>query len=254
MMKRIKLMTVLLASLLIGACSSDDSSNAPYTVSVQSEAPEWQMDWTYNQELPSWTEPDASVYGDWTTLKVKIEDTLMPYASEGDQLALFVNGELRGLADKPVQTLDGQFVNGKFLLKVFGNESGKVTMSLRYYCKTLKHIFTLTEDLNMDSDLTLGIDTDFMPLFTLGPEKYPVVMVFDATSILAPASLNPATGDRLAVFVGEECRGICVSPTAYLSLFVYGREVGESITVKYYQAASGKLYTFSDAAVIKPNV
>ena len=241
-------MFVLLAGLILGACSSDDdNTNAAYTETSLSEAPVWQIDWTNNQERPAWTEPDASAYEEATTMKVKIEDTLMPYTSEGDQLALFVNGELRGLADKPAQTLDGQAVKGKFLLKVFGNETGMVTMSLRYYCQTLKHIFTLTENINIDSDVPMGIDKDFIPPFTLGPEKYPVLMVLDPTDILAQAAIQPATGDRLAVFVGDECRGICVSPTEDLSMFVYGRQTGEAITVKYYQAASGKLYTFPDA-------
>ena len=52
-------MLVLLSSLILGACSSndDDDANAVYSEEV-SQAPEWQIDWSNNQERPNWTEPD----------------------------------------------------------------------------------------------------------------------------------------------------------------------------------------------------
>ena len=145
-------MTVLLAGLLFGACSSSDndsngngSNNATYTETAQSEAPAWQVDWNNNQERPDWTEPDESAYENWTILKVLIEEALRPFVSEGDLLALFVNGELRGLAKPAVNLANGQTANGKFLIKAYGNETGTETlhMSLQYYSQTLKHIFTL---------------------------------------------------------------------------------------------------------------
>ena len=143
-------MFVLLASLVLGACSSDDDNNvndpknAAYTETTVTEAPQWAMDWSNNQERPNWTEPDGYLYEVGTILKVQIEETLMPFASSGDLLALFVNGELRGLASPAVKIGTGQTENGKFLMKAYGKEAGTVNMSLQYYSQQLKHLFTLT--------------------------------------------------------------------------------------------------------------
>ena len=257
-MNKTKLMFVLLTSLFLGACSSDDDNNggngggATYTETEVSEAPVWQMDWSNNQERPNWTEPDASLYENWTTLKVQIEDALKPYASNGDLMALFVNGELRALASPAVSVSGGQTATGKFLMKAYGNESGTetVSMSLQYYSQTLKHLFTLTDNIKLDADETTGIDEAFIPKFTLGSAKYPVVMHLNTTSIIAKAEIKAANGDYFAAFVGDECRGVS-STYDDPSLVVYGRQEGESITLKYYQTATGKVFTFPDAAKTK---
>ena len=248
-------MFVLLASLVLGACSSDDDNNvndpknAAYTETTVTEAPAWQIDWSYNQERPNWTEPDGSLYANWTILKVQIEDALKAYASDGDLMALFVNGEIRALA-KPAVSVGGGTATGKFLMKAYGKEAGTVNMSLQYYSQQLKHLFTLTGDINLDADETTGIDEAYIPEFTLGSAKYPVVMNLNVSTIIAKASIQPAQGDYFAAFVGNECRGVS-SAFDNLSLIVYGCEEGESITLKYYQAATGKVYTFTDAAKTK---
>ena len=255
-MNKTKLMFALLASLVLGACSSDgddDNSNVVFTETTVIEAPVWKIDWSNNQERPNWTEPNGSSYENWTILKVQLEETLKAYASDGDLLALFVNGEMRGLATPAVPVGSEQAATGKFLLKVYGNETGPgtVNMSLQYYSSTLKHLFALTADITLDSDETTGVDEDFIPKFTLGPSKYPVVMAFDGKATLAKAGIKAAKGDCLAAFVGDECRGVCASPAENLTWVVYGRQEGESLTVKYYQAATGKLFTFPDAFQIK---
>ena len=158
-------------------------------------------------------------------MKVQIEKTLEPYTSEGDLLALFVNGELRGLAGPAVIVGSDQVDNGKFVLKVWGNETDNetVNMSLQYYNQTLKHVFTLSEDISMNSDETTGIDNDFVPEFTNGD--------------------NP-----IGAFVGEECRGTAtLSQGGTTHLTIYGRSAGESVTLKYYDAAKQILYTIPDA-------
>ena len=151
---------------LVCACSSDsDSSNGngngngneskAYTETTVSAAPVWAIDWTNNQERPNWAEPAQGTYENSTILKVQIEEALKPFASDGDLLAIFINGELRGMA-APAQTLSGQAESGKFLLKAWGNESGTetVNMSLSYYSQTLKHIFTLSGDINLGKTFT----------------------------------------------------------------------------------------------------
>ena len=249
-MNKKKLMFVLLAGLLFGACNSDnDDPNVNYTEETSpGGAPTWQIDWSNDQERPNWTEPDASLYANWTILKVQIEPTLLPYASDGDLMALFVNGEIRALAQPAVSVTDGQPTAGKFLMKAYGNEAGSetVNMSLQYYSQTLKHVFTLTDDISLDSDETTGIDEAFVPLFTYGSAKYPVTATIDVAATLAKAGFTFAKGNTVAAFVGDECRGVGDwSLNGDLTVFL--REKGEAVTLKYYDAANGKLYSFPNA-------
>ena len=249
-------MFVLLASLVLGACSSSDDDNnvndpknAAYTKTTVTEAPAWQIDWSNNQERPNWTEPDGSLYANWTILKVQLEDALMPYASDGDLMALFVNGEIRALA-KPAVSVGGGTATGKFLMKAYGNETGSetVNMSLQYYSSTLKHLFTLTDNITLDADETTGIDEAFVPEFTLGSAKYPVQKTVDVEPLLTKVGLTPVSGNMVAAFVGEECRGtVSLSTSGNTQLLIFGRNAGESLTLKYYDATAGKLYTIPDA-------
>ena len=249
-------MFVLLASLVLGACSSSDDDNnvndpknAAYTETTVTEAPAWQIDWSNNQERPNWTEPDGSLYANWTILKVQIEDALKAYASDGDLMALFVNGEIRALA-KPAVSVGGGTATGKFLMKAYGNETGSetVNMSLQYYNSTLKHLFTLTDNITLDADVTTGIDEAFVPKFTLGSVKYPVQKTVDVEPLLTKVGLTPVSGNMVAAFVGEECRGtVSLASSGSTQLLIFGRNAGESLTLKYYDATTGKLYTIPDA-------
>ena len=253
-MNRIKIMSILLAGLLFGACGSsgddDNSTNVAYTETSLSEAPMWQIDWSNNQERPDWIEPDISLYENWTILKVQIENALLPYASESDLMALFVNGEIRALAQPAVSVSGGQTTKGKFLMKAYGNETGSetVNMSLQYYCQTLHHIFTLNDDISLNSDETTGIDEAFFPEFTRGAAKYPVQKTVSVEAQLAKIGLTPVRGNQVAAFVGDECRGsTSLSAFGKTPLHIYGRSAGESVTLEYYDAEAGKLYTIPNA-------
>lgn len=252
-MKKIYLSIVLLASLVLGACSSndnDDSKNAAYSEEKVSEAPEWQIDWSNSQDCPDWSEPDGTLYENWTILMVQIEETLQPFVSENDMMAIFVNGELRGLAN-PATTVDGELTGtATFLMKAYGNETSKETVhaSLQYYSQKLKHLFTLSANINLSSDVTTGTDEDYVPLFTLGSAKYPVVKTENVESLLTVAGITPARGNIVGAFVGDECRGkVELSGLGITLLDIYGRSAGESVTLKCYDAAKGLMYTIPDA-------
>jgi hypothetical protein len=255
-MKKMYLAVVLLASLVLGACSDDkelDRRQETGTEETYSEAPVWQVDWHYNQERPNWQKPDGSLYQNWTTIMVQIEDALKPYVSKDDLMALFVNGELRGLA-KPAVTVGGnQTGSTKFLMKVYGNETGTETVnaSLQYYCQTLKHLFTLSDRISMDSDESTGIDDDYVPQFTLGSAKYPVQTTVNVEPILLKAGFTPTQGSLVGVFVGNECCGTAtLTASGITPIVIYGRSKGESLTLKYYDAVKGVIYTIHDAVNI----
>ena len=253
-MKKILLSVVVLASLMMGACSSDDDddnkvSNVAYEETTLDQAPDWQIDWTNNQARPNWTEPDATQYENWTILMVQVEDELRPYVSEGDMIALSVNGEVRGLARPAISVSDGQLLNGIFLLKAYGNEveSETVNISLQFYNEKLQHLFTLSDYINLDTDVITGVDEDYIPEFTKGSSKYPVVKTLVVESILTKAGLSPVAGNMVVAFVGDECRGKAIlAPSGNTPLVVYGRSAEEAVTLKYYDAASSRLYTINE--------
>ena len=250
-MKKMYLSLVLLASLLLGAChsSDDDSENAAYTETIQSEVPNWQIDWSNNQERPDWSEPDGTLYENWTILMVQIEETLQPFISENDMMAIFANGELRGLAKPAITVGNDQMGSATFLMKAYGNETGSETMnvSLQYYSQNLKHIFTLSENIQLNSDISTGIDDDFIPEFTYGSAKYPIVKTVGIEGLLAKVGITPVAGNMVGAFVGDECRGTAtLSASGSTSLVIYGRNAGESVTLKYYDAAKGTLITIAD--------
>ncbi|MBQ6965154.1 MAG: hypothetical protein IJP82_05625 [Bacteroidaceae bacterium] len=255
-MKKMYLAIVLLTSLVLGACSSDDdndSKNAGYTETSLSEAPVWQIDWNNNQERPDWSEPDGSIYENWTILKVQIEEELQPFVSEKDMMALFINDELRGLATPAVIVGSDQSSNTTFLIKAYGNETEteRVNISLTYYNETLKHIFTLSDSITLDSDESIGIDEDYIPEFTYGSSKYPAMKTVGVENILTKVGLTPTEGNTMGAFVGEECRGtVTLSASGSTTLVIYGRNDGESVTLKYYDATTGILYTITDAVEI----
>ena len=256
-MNKTKLAFVLLASLLLGACGSDGDSNngnggnVAYTETAVSEAPVWGIDWQFNQGRPAWTKPDGSSYANWTIMMVQLEEALRPYASDEDMMAIFVNGEMRGLASPAEGTVkDG---NATFLMKAYGNETGTetVNISLQYFSQRLNQIFTLSDNINLNSDESTGIDEDYIPPFTLGSAKYPIVKTVGVESQLTKAGVPYSDGNISGAFVGEECRGLAkLSATGNTPLVIYGRSAGEWVTLKYYDAAKGILYTIPDAVRI----
>ena len=245
------LKVVLLASLVAGACScdSDSTDKGGYSVTKVNEAPVWEVDWTSNQARPDWTQPDASVYENWTIVMVQIEEALQPYVTDDDLMALFVNGELRGMASPAVAKGDSQAGSTKFVMKVYGNESGNetVNMSLKYYNSRLRHMFTLSDDITLSSDETTGTDEDYIPPFTMGSEKYPMMKTVDVETILTLLGIEPESG-MIAAFVGGECRGVAtVELYGSSQLIIHGRTQGEKIMLKYYDEVTKTVFTISDA-------
>jgi hypothetical protein len=222
---------------------------AAQSAAAYASAPEWQVDWTYNQERPSWQAPNASDYENFTVMVVKIEEALQPYASKDDMLALFVGDELRGLA-KPASVVGSNATDAtSFVLKAFGNEADGdlLNVTLKYYNARLKHLFSRTSTIVFSADNVLGIDEDFIPAFTLGSSKYPVVKTIDVSTAISSTGITPAEGDVVAAFVGDECRGVLTLPLKDGELLnVFLREDGETVTLKYYDADSQQVMPLSE--------
>ena len=240
---------ILLASLTLGACGSDDEQKAEgYTVATVSQAPTWQIDWQGNDTRPDWQEPDIQNYENWSIIKVQIEDALIPYTSTDDLMAVFVAGECRAVQGPALVLGSPEQNTTTYLLKAWGNENDgeRLVVTLKYYNAQLKQVFARTATMTYRIGRDIGVGTDFIPQLTFGSSKYPVVQTFDATGLMAKASITPAVGDLIAAFVGDECRGVNNGESDHGQLTIFGRSEGESVTIRYYQAANGNIYTFPD--------
>jgi len=70
-------------------------------------------------------------------------------------------------------------------------------------------------------------------------------------SLLFKVGITPTSGNKVGAFAGDECRGTAtLSGNGSTPLLIYGRNAGESITLKYYDAVTGKLYTIPDAVTL----
>ena len=238
-----------ISTMLLAAAFSLEVS--AYQVTHVDEAPQWQVDWSYNQERPDWQEPLASDFVNFAVMLVTIEETLQPYVSDADLLALYVGDELRGLATPALDMTAGTTDPTRFVLKAYGNESDgeRIDATLKYYNAQLRQVFTRSATMVYDIDVVLGIDEPFSPSFTLGSAKYPVTTTLDVAALLAAEAITPADGDIAAAFVGDECRGVCPFTSAdpqsecFMLQCALANE-GEAVVMKYYDADRSRILTF----------
>lgn len=234
------------ADIILLIQAANDGTWPPYTVSDAEEAPVWLVGCTYGERKPSWEEPEKGGYENWSILYVEIEDSLKPYVSSDDRMAVYVNDELRDVASLAVPLGSTDEVGNSFVLKVWGNESEneQINVSLQYYCSQLKHVFTISEMCTMGE--VRGIDDDFVPAFTKELASYSMEATLDVNSILDGYGIQPAAGDMVGAFVGAECRGVGKMADATFSpLKIYCNQAGESVALRYYNAAKGQVMIFT---------
>ena len=259
--KSMKIMVLIAALAMVWGCSSDDDDNrqSSFTTNV-GVAPSWKVNFEGDEARPDWADPDPSQYEYWSVMIVKIEKALKLYTGFDDLLALFVDGELRGLSS-PAVSLDEDTEDDSsiYLLKAYGNEvdQKQVNLTLCYYCSRLKQVFSRSVAMKYEMEKVYGLDEDLIPQFTLGPSKYPVVFDVDLLT-LAPqltTTVTPEIGDMVAVFVGDECRGVHTLVARLLNtstiMTVYGCKQFESYTVKYYQHSTNRVITFSTPIILE---
>lgn len=250
-----------------GGASSGGDDNVSYIVEESSQAPDWKMDWSFNQQRPDWKEPNYTDFEFSTVMLVKIQAELQPYVSADDMMAFFVENQLRGLATPAISVSD-ESSTSSFVLKVFGNEADneKLMATILYYNSQLHQIFLFDSALLFNWEGVIGLTEDYVPFFTLGSPKYPIHMFKNlAETPLASTGITPSEGDLVGAFVGDECRGTAPLSTSPLFpetslngkdfseifMTIYGKEEGESVNLKYYDADQGRILIFNNVFTIK---
>jgi hypothetical protein len=230
-------MIVLLASLVLGACSSDDDSPSNYTFEA-SEKPAWQTDLTSNDADPAWQDIDRSLYESWMYVTVKLQDQLAAHVITADRMVVFIGDEQRTVPAAPNIYADGSVY---FVLTIGGNSTDReVNIRLCYWCAKLRQLFTIEEQATFTPELPYGNTSDYVPPLLKGCKKYPVQQQLTA-NLPATVPFTPADGDVVAVFAGNECRGV---GSAGKPFTVFRTSAAEALQVRYYSTDKAGIYRF----------
>ena len=245
-MKIGKLCMLLAVLTMLWGCSSDsdDGDKLEGSSFAPAEKPSWIVDMMANDPVPAWISPDPSKYESSMFVMVCLEDQLAPYTSDDDLMTVLIGDECRA---KPAPLHKDDSGKCYFVLKIDGNSTDRdVSFSLCYYAAKIHHLFKLSSTQTFASDITYGIDEDFIPQLTKGSSKYPVQG--DLTVKLPDtAPFTPSDDDFVAVFVGDDCRGV---GTVGQPFTVFLTSTGETPHVRYYSAQKGGVYTFKQSLTI----
>lgn len=254
-MNRILYVFLASALLVLGGCSSDNDdegekkSNVVFT--PVDATPDWAVDWTWNDPAPDWEDPAPTKFECSMNMLVELSSLLVPYSTDDDLLAVFIGDECRGVSRRNV-------INGGevlFLVHVKGaSEEAGQPMTMYYYSAGARQLFindfalSSFEPDNLmdrnDKDYTLWLSPAEMstkyPHFTEMMVSMPDDVPFTITA-----------DDMMAIFVGDECRGLCrLAPNkeAYDGWrgVIYTRSDGEQGQLRYYSAEKQGVYILAD--------
>ena len=211
-MKIAKIIMLMAALALVGCSSDDDDSSTTYTF-IEVARPEWSVDLVGNDVAPSWLAPDPTLFESSMFIMVKLQDELVPYSTD----------EIRGN----------------------GNDRD-VLFALSYYSAGLHRIFTLEGQQTFATEVTYGYAEDFVPPLLSGCTKYPVQNTL-IVNLPAKAPFTAADGDCVAVFVGNECRGV---GTVGKPFTVFRTAENETLQLRYYSTQKSGVYTLTQAVTL----
>jgi gliding motility-associated-like protein len=101
----------------------------------------------------------------------------------------------------------------------------------------------------------IGIVATAQPAWTVLPTQYQSTMSV-TLQLNVEGTLSTDINNQIGVFYGNECRGTArvnyeFNQQQYALLTLYGNTSGERLTVKVYEAASGKIYDLKQTFIFK---
>ena len=252
----ISLLTAVL-TLAWGCTKESDSTTGGthYTVTDAPTAPQWDvirdMDWTSDEARPDWTDPDPLLFESTMILQVKLDEDLIAYASSQDLMAVMLGNECRAVSMCNVKGGDEPVV-AYFIMAIKGNSNERdVPMSVHYYCAKLRQTFVMNDIIMFVPEMVYGIYDDsenFQPYFSMGSTKFPVT-TFVSLALTGNVPFTMQTGDKLALFVGDELRGAVEIDDSTrpddIFCILFAKRAGETVGVRYYSKAQGRIYRMS---------
>lgn len=188
-------MMILAASTCLWGCQDDEPGPTVVT------EPKWELDLVENDPEPEWDMPESGIYQFSMTGILKLSDFLEEYADDADEVSAFIGNECRGI-------VQAQAYNGErlFFLHIRGNSAEREKVTLKYYSAKNKKLYVCNDLFEFAQNGTYGkISKPAIPPFEESG-KYPEVMT---AFVALPEALafEQRNNDKLAAFVGDECRG-----------------------------------------------
>lgn len=239
-MKTVKMILLTAVLTIAWGCSSDNDNTAPSASTfVESGRPTWSVDLSGNDAAPGWQDIDRSLYESWMYVTVKLEDELAKHASSDDRMVVFIGDEQRTKPAVPNIYADGSVY---FVMTIGGNtQDREINIRLCYWCAKLHQLFTIEEKSTFTPELPYGNTSDYVPPLLKGSKKYPVQSTL-TVNLPARAPFTPAAGDLVAVFAGNECRGVGSVGKPFT---VFRTSAVEALQVRYYSNDKASIYSFS---------
>lgn len=246
------LMAVLTLAWGCSSSSGDDGNAEQWNGStyIPAAKPTWAVNWTSTATAPDWKNPDPTKFDSSMHILVDVEGELASNSTDNDMMAIFIDGECRGVSRRNVAP-NGS-VSFLLFLKGSGVEADR-PMELRYYCDKLHHINVVPSYMGFKPNNIL--DKDYMKVFNIGKgsSKYPVCTEL---TVMMPQKMpfTASSGDMLAVFVGDECRGVgSRNADAFGSwnVLTYGVKAGETAQIRYYSDEKSGVYTLLKTIELK---
>lgn len=267
-MKTIKIILLSAALTMAWGCSTkDDGIDQQNTVVLPAleqpsaftlaERPDWRVDLTGNDAAPGWQNIDRSLYESWMYVTVRLQDELAATVSADDRMVAYIGNECRTVPAEP----SNKYADGSvyFVLTIGGNNADNgLPVRLSYYSNALHSLFTIESTKTFVPEAYIGNAEDFVPPLLQGCKRYPVQNTL-TVSLPAEAPFTAVDGDLMAVFAGDECRGVGIAGRAFT---VFRTSAEESLQLRYYSAQKGGIYTVAqpialaegDAATVTLNV
>lgn len=248
-MKTVKIILLTAVLTMAWGCSSDsDNTSSPSASTfVESGRPSWSVDLSGSDAAPGWQDIDRSLYESWMYVTVKLQDELAAYASTDDRMVVFIGDEQRTRPAAPNIYADGSVY---FVMTIGGNSTDReINIRLCYWSAQLHQLFTIEEKSTFTPELPYGNTSDYVPPLLRGSKKYPVQQQL-TVNLPAKVPFTPAAGDLVAVFAGNECRGVGNVGKPFT---VFRTTAGEALQVRYYSSDKTGIYSFLQNITLNEN-
>ena len=179
---------------------------------------------------------------------VTLQDELAAHATEADRMAVFIGGERRTQLAVPNFYDDGAV---RYVLRIYGNSTDRnVRFTLQYYSVALKQLFSIGTEEKFVPEFTYGNIKDFVPPLLKGCKKFPVQNQL-TVSLPDQPPFTPDNNDLVAVFVGDECRGVGVAGKPFN---VFRTSETEKLTLRYYSVQQAGIYTMAQTVTAETDI
>ena len=248
-MKTVKIILLTAVLTMLWGCSSDSDNVSSPSVStfVESGRPSWSVDLSGNDAAPGWQDIDRTLYESWMYVTVKLQDELAVHAGDGDLMTVFIGDEQRTRPAAPNIYADGSVY---FVMTIGGNSTDReINIRLCYWSAQLRQLFTIEEKSTFTPELPYGNTSDYVPPLLKGSKKYPVQQQL-TVNLPAKVPFTTSANDLVAVFAGNECRGVGSIGKPFT---VFRTSAGEALQVRYYSSDKAGIYTITQSVTLAEN-